>query len=112
MYGGYRRHGFRFGWAPFAFGLLFLVLLTSGGFHWIWFLAWRLFLLVPLFLIGGAVFFGAMRWFHGGWGRHPMCGHHYHAEESGPWHHSQPQSSEGEKPKRTSNSDGDTIYYV
>ena len=62
----YSRRGFRFGWLPFFLGFLFLMMLFSGGFHWMRFFIWPLFFMVPFFLVVGAVIMFAKYWWHNG----------------------------------------------
>ncbi len=71
---GYRRGGFRFGWVPVVLGILFLMLLFSGGFHRVWFFVWPLLFGVPFFIAGAITTLIAMRWWKNGahhrYGRH------------------------------------------
>ena len=90
----YRRCGFGFGRLPIILGVVFLIVLFSGGFHSMWFFAWPLFFMLPIIIVGGAIVFLAMHW---GW----------HGE------HSQPKTRDqyfGEKRKHGGDPDSEIFY--
>jgi len=65
MYNGeYRGRGFRFGWLPFFLGFLFLMMLFSRGFHFLWFFVWPLVFLLPFALVIGAIIMNAKYWYY------------------------------------------------
>ncbi len=83
----YRRDGFRFRWVPVVLGILFLMLLFSGGFHRLWFFVWPLFFGIPFFVAGVIATLIALRWRkdwnHGAYhGPHEFFGEFFRGEKA------------------------------
>lgn len=96
MYNGeYRGRGFRFGWLPFFLGFLFLMMLFTRGFHFLWFFVWPLVFLLPFALAVGVAIMIAKHWRYNGQYMYKRKNDFYY----------------GSKPKREDDSDSE-IFYV